>query len=114
MPRGDGTGPAGLGPMTGRGLGYCAGYPVPGYMNYPAYGRGLAWRRGFGRGYGRGFGRRFGYVSVVPAVPYYHPPYNPGVTKKEEIEYLKDTARALEDELKAIKERLNELKDDQD
>ena len=33
MPRGDGTGPAGLGPMTGRAAGYCAGYPVPGFMN---------------------------------------------------------------------------------
>ncbi|MDI3534182.1 MAG: hypothetical protein PWQ82_547 [Thermosediminibacterales bacterium] len=31
MPRGDGTGPRGLGPMTGRGMGYCAGFPVPGY-----------------------------------------------------------------------------------
>lgn len=26
IPRGDGTGPAGLGPMTGRAIGYCAGY----------------------------------------------------------------------------------------
>ncbi|NLG83887.1 MAG: DUF5320 domain-containing protein, partial [Firmicutes bacterium] len=25
MPRGDGTGPLGLGPMTGRAMGYCAG-----------------------------------------------------------------------------------------
>lgn len=33
MPRGDRTGPAGRGPMTGRGAGYCAGYPVPGFMN---------------------------------------------------------------------------------
>ena len=33
MARGDGTGPAGMGPMTGRGAGYCAGYPIPGYMN---------------------------------------------------------------------------------
>ncbi|HHY81012.1 MAG TPA: DUF5320 domain-containing protein, partial [Thermoanaerobacter sp.] len=30
MPRGDGTGPMGLGPRTGRGLGYCSGYNVPG------------------------------------------------------------------------------------
>jgi hypothetical protein len=40
MPRGDGTGPAGMGPMTGRAAGFCAGYPVPGYMN-PAGGRGF-------------------------------------------------------------------------
>jgi hypothetical protein len=34
MPFGNGTGPAGMGPMTGRGLGYCAGYSVPGYRFY--------------------------------------------------------------------------------
>ena len=34
MPRGDGTGPAGFGPLTGRGAGYCAGYPVPGRNPY--------------------------------------------------------------------------------
>ena len=46
MPFGDGTGPLGLGPMTGRGLGYCTGHGRPGYM-IP----------GFGWGRGRGFGR---------------------------------------------------------
>jgi hypothetical protein len=89
MPRGDGTGPAGMGPMTGRAAGFCAGYPIPGYMNpvagrtgfygagvpaFGAYGAGYGmpyggWgRRGFGFGFGRGFGRgrgrgrgRFGY-----------------------------------------------------
>ena len=50
MPRGDGTGPAGMGPMTGRAAGYCAGYPVPGFMN-PVGGGGF-WGRG------RGMGRR--------------------------------------------------------
>jgi hypothetical protein len=83
MPRGDGTGPAGMGPMTGRAAGFCADFPVPGYMNpvmgragfygsgVPAvrpYGTGLygygsraaLWFRrgfGFGRGFGRGGGR---------------------------------------------------------
>jgi hypothetical protein len=42
MPWGDGTGPLGQGPLTGRGLGPC----------------GCGMRRGFGRGYGRGFGFR--------------------------------------------------------
>jgi hypothetical protein len=86
MPRGDGTGPTGLGPMTGRAAGFCAGYPVPGYMNPVAgragfygpiapvfgpyragfngygvpYGRGFGFGRGFGRGRGRGRGR-FGF-----------------------------------------------------
>ena len=53
MPGGDRTGPWGAGPMTGRGVGICAGYDMPGYMN-PAFGRGSG--RGWGRGFGRGSG----------------------------------------------------------
>jgi len=60
MPRGDGTGPAGMGPMTGRAAGYCAGYPVPGYAN-PVGGRGYG---GWGRGAGRGWGRRNQYYAT--------------------------------------------------
>ena len=64
MPRGDGTGPMGMGPMTGRAAGYCAGYGAPGFMN-PIPGRGFAGRGiGFGRGrggYGRGMGRGMGF-----------------------------------------------------
>jgi len=56
MPGGDGTGPNGLGPMTGKGLGYCAGYRMPGGYINPIPGRGY-----FGRGCGcrRGRYRRF-------------------------------------------------------
>ncbi|MBN1458575.1 MAG: DUF5320 domain-containing protein [Armatimonadetes bacterium] len=73
MPRGDGTGPMGRGPMTGRAAGYCAGYAVPGFANpqggrlyglrYPVsgYARGMAApiaRPGFvGRGLGMAWGR---------------------------------------------------------
>ena len=45
MPGGDGTGPMGYGPMTGRGMGYCAGFDRPGFAS-PGFGRG----RGMGRG----------------------------------------------------------------
>jgi hypothetical protein len=38
MPLGDGTGPGGMGPMTGRAAGFCAGFSVPGYMS-PVAGR---------------------------------------------------------------------------
>jgi hypothetical protein len=60
MPFGDGTGPRGLGPMTGRGAGYCAGFGMPGFYNpmpggYGGYGFGLG--RGWGRGRGFGIGR---------------------------------------------------------
>jgi hypothetical protein len=81
MPRLDGTGPAGMGPMTGGARGWCnpysplrAGYapyrppyPAPVHPYYPGYppaygfgrprwGRGF-WGRGLGRGGGRGRGR---------------------------------------------------------
>ena len=49
MPRGDGTGPRGMGPMSGRGAGYCAGYDMPGFGNQVP-------GRGFGMGVGRGAG----------------------------------------------------------
>ncbi len=70
MPLGDGTGPMGYGPMTGRAAGYCAGYGMPGYMSpVPGggwgmgrgWGRGFGWGRGRGRGWGRGFGRGRGW-----------------------------------------------------
>ena len=53
MPGGDGTGPDGRGRKTGRGMGFCVGYPTPGYANHdgPRYGR--------GRDFGRGFRRRY-------------------------------------------------------
>lgn len=57
MPRGDRTGPAGAGPMTGRAAGYCAGNDSPGWTNGAA-----GWGGGFGRGRGgrRGMGFRWG------------------------------------------------------
>lgn len=42
MPGGDGTGPMGLGPMTGRGAGYCTSSPFPGFTN-PIPGRRAWW-----------------------------------------------------------------------
>ncbi len=58
MPRGDGSGPCGQGPTTGRGLGYCDGEEYPGYT---APGPGMALARGYGRGgAGRGAGRSGG------------------------------------------------------
>jgi len=76
MPGGDGTGPGGFGPMTGRAAGYCAGYPMPGFMN-PIPGRGFGGGgRGFG-GRGRGWARA-GWLPAwggAPYDPYGYPPY---------------------------------------
>jgi hypothetical protein len=64
MPFGDGTGPRGLGPMTGKGAGFCAGFGAPGFVNpMPGYDHPYRYahlapvRPGFGRGFGRGVGR---------------------------------------------------------
>ena len=48
MPRGDGTGPMGMGPMTGRGMGYCTGYNWPRFATRRRPRRRL-WLFGFGR-----------------------------------------------------------------
>lgn len=109
MPRGDGTGPAGLGPMTGRAAGYCAGYPVPGFAN-PIPGRGLGF--GYGRGLGLGFrgGRRlppyysgYGYGQSQGA------PLGYEVSPQQEIEALQNQSKYLQDTLEGIKKRIVEL-----
>jgi len=124
MPRGDGTGPGGFGPMTGRAAGYCAGYGVPGFMN-PVSGRGYG---GWGRG--GGFGRRNWYYATgmpgwaragagMPAYggPGYVPayggaPYAPPVNREMELNALKGQAEYLEDTLDGIKKRIEEIEAD--
>ena len=123
MPRGDRTGPLGMGPMTGRAAGYCAGNPVPGYMN-PFGGRGMGLGRGFRGGGGRGYGRGFGYNAPVapyvnPAYAGYYPagvsappyvgPEAPGYSSGQELEMLKNQAGSLESTLEDIKKRIGEL-----
>lgn len=114
MPGGDRTGPMGMGPMTGRAAGFCAGYPVPGYMN-PGFGRG--WGRGFGRGFGRGWGRGMGFgrgwaypgygvTPVTQPAPYYPPPSLPAA---DELKMLHDQLKYAEEDLKAMRERIVEL-----
>ena len=113
MPRGDGTGPGGLGPMTGRAAGYCAGYPVPGYMN-PYGGRlglGLGYGRGFGRGYRRGFWPAYPYPVTPPPTAYAGGFYQPPVEPKQEMEMLAEEAKALKEQLEAINKRVSELKE---
>ena len=59
MPGGDGTGPLGLGPKTGRSAGFCAGYSASGYTNS------IPVRGGFFRGFsGRGRGHRNWYYAI--------------------------------------------------
>ena len=117
MPGGDRTGPEGHGAMTGRALGYCAGYNSPGYTKGLPEGRGFGFGRGFGRGrgrgfgFGRGFGRGFWRRGMYPAydpVPYY-PGIYPEPSEDDEKTYLKNLVKDLENELKAVQGRLQEL-----
>ena len=113
MPGGDRTGPMGMGPMTGRAAGYCAGYDVPGYMNaVPGRGFGLG-RGGWGRGYrwrnwyhatGLPGWARFGPPPAWGAAPVWGAP-----TKEQEAEGLKAQAEWLQEQLDAVRQRIDEL-----
>ena len=107
MPAGDGTGPMGMGPMTGFGMGLCAGVTAPGYIDaVPGRRFGMGCGRGFRmRGGGRGWRNMFfatglprwaragGLVTPAPA---------------QELAVLKQQAEhfgnALEETQKRIKE----------
>ena len=130
MPGGDGTGPAGMGPMTGRAAGFCAGYPVPGFMN-PVGGRGY-WGRGrgfWGRGGGRGGGRgwrnwyyatglpgwaraAYGYPAwggAVAPYPLYPGPVAQTVAPEQELASLKQQAQYFKEAVDEINKRIEEL-----
>jgi hypothetical protein len=123
MPGGDRTGPIGMGPMTGRATGFCAGFGWPGYAN-PVHGWGSgmgfgrgrgAWGRGFGRG-GRGW-RNMYFATGVPGwlrfggytAPYGYtaPFYKPDPEAEKQV--LKSEALALREELDFIEKRLSEI-----
>ncbi|HLC57896.1 MAG TPA: DUF5320 domain-containing protein [Candidatus Nanoarchaeia archaeon] len=81
MPGMDGTGPMGLGQLTGRGFGHC----------------GCGMRRGFGRAFGfrRGLGIGYGQVAL---------------TKEEERKILEAELKEVEAEKSEIEKRLKEKK----
>ena len=73
MPGGDGTGPRGIGPMTGGGRGYCVA-PVSEIRTRP-FGR-----RQFGEGCGRGWRNQFYATGFL----------------KEELKAIQDRIETLE------------------
>jgi len=125
MPWGDRTGPMGMGPMTGRGLGVCAGFGGPG-NSYAAPRRGFRGRGG-GRG-GRGFRNRYyatgmpgwqrggpgwGGWGAWPAAPWGGPApygaYGAGPAADQGLEFLRGEAQRLEAMLADIHQRIDEL-----
>ena len=115
MPRGDSTGPMGMGPMTGRQAGYCAGNNMPGYFKNAGgrtfgmgYGRGTGFGRRGGRGGGFGFRNRFVARGLASSGGIFAAPYSdqdPDIEKQ----FLNNRVEMLQIELDAVKKRLDEL-----
>ncbi len=109
MPGGNRTGPLGMGPMTGRRAGYCAGFAAPGYAN--SFGRhgGIGWG---GRGH-----RHWFYASGVPGWARFGnlpgQPSAPGVSYAsagpQEIDVLRQQAEWLKEQLDVVGKRISEL-----
>ncbi len=109
MPRRDGTGPMGMGPMTGRAMGCCAGYAAPGFVN-----------TGISMKCGKGF-RRMYYMTGLPgwarfgAYPYGYGShaYQGTVRDVDEKEILQKQADFLENQLKEVRKRLKGFEADE-
>jgi hypothetical protein len=103
MPKGDGTGPAGLGRMSGRAAGYCAGLGTPGYT--PSTGS------GFGAGRGLGFSRKFFRNGGPGRAQFINGAGMRGACVSEK-EILANQASFLEKQLEMVKGRLSQLDHD--
>ena len=100
MPRGDRSGPAGEGPKTGKGMGYCTDNEHPGYMNSLPRGGG-GYGRGFrgGLDYGRGVGFRFRRGSGNN--------YQGGISDVSEKTLIENEIRILKEQMSALEDRLS-------
>lgn len=114
MPGGDGTGPMGMGPMSGRGAGYCAGFATPGFASR-LFGGGF-WGWGRGRGGGRGWRHMFyatglpgwarvgmGVAGAAMAAGAF------AMTRQQEVDVLKQQADQAAGVLERLRQRISEL-----
>jgi len=90
MPGFNGTGPRGMGPMTGGGRGFCA---IPLSSGRPAY-AGTRFYRPYTPPYQEAYGFR---------------PFAPGITREQELEVLKAQSQALAQQLTDIQRGIDEL-----
>ena len=104
MPGYDGTGPRGMGPMTGGGRGYCA-VPVDDFAGRPRIGRFFG--RGGGRGGGRGRRNRYYATGLVGW-------QRSGFMPEDEKEALRSEAELLKQELSDIQSRISALENDKE
>jgi len=91
MPGFDGTGPMGMGPMTGGGRGFCA---IPLHPAWPTYA-------------GMGFHAPY---AAFRGMPYYEaPPFAPQISRGEELDYLKGLTQSMRADLKEIEARIQQI-----
>jgi hypothetical protein len=114
MPRGDQTGPMGMGRMTGRGAGYCAAFGQRGYSEPSpwqdfknTFRSRLAWGGGFGGG------QRWRVHSSAASLPWWMhfsgcalPRRYQKPDPETERQMLEHQARILKEELESIEKRL--------
>jgi len=94
MPRGDGTGPMGMGAMTGGGFGNCA-----------RTGAGQNYGNGRGVGNGRGMGNGRGLNAQFKANN------NLAPLQQDELSLLKNQADMLENTLNSVKEKISKFEE---
>jgi hypothetical protein len=120
MPRGDQTGPMGMGKMSGRKAGYCAGFKMPGYSN-PSHWQDFknnfrghtAWSGGIGGGQRRQGNR---YAANLPwwmrlsgcAMPRRYQRPDPELERQA----LEQRAQILREELEFIEKQLAMIKNE--
>ena len=126
MPGFDGTGPRGMGPMTGGGRGFCSPWGIgaaPGGYGIP---------QGVGYGYPRysGAGVPYPFYGAPASVPGQAPypsyggipyggapigpmpgamPFAPQVTPEQELDFLRNQAQTMKGQLEQIESRMHEL-----
>ena len=103
MPGFDGTGPRGMGPMTGGGRGFCSPWGIGAAL------RGYGIIPGIGYGYPY-YGRAVPYPFYgAPATTLGATPFAPQMTPEQELDFLKNQAQAMRGQLEQIETRMREL-----
>ena len=107
MPGFDGTGPRGMGPMTGGGRGFCSPWGIgasiragiaPPFSRIP-----YPFNRGYAP-YTGAWGMPYGAAATPGAVP-----FAPQVTREQELDFLRNEAKAAREQLEQIETRIQSL-----
>jgi hypothetical protein len=98
MPGFDGTGPRGTGPMTGGGRGFCATPIPPAWPGYAWTGQYMLYP------YATHWGMSYRRASLFP----------PEIPREGELDYLRDLARSMNDDLKEIETRIQDIESEKE